>query len=113
MVGRFAPSGQSAEFYGFLAVAGRTSSFVGPTIFGILAAGMTQRFERMRGLTGLAAEQAGHRIALFSIAAFLVVGLLLLLWVNEAKGRVEALPEGEGTWSWRHLVPSSDIHAAV
>jgi len=85
-VGRFGPPGQSAEFHGFFAVAGRTSSFIGPTIFGILAAGMTQRFERMRGLTGLAAEQAGHRIALFSIAAFLVVGLLLLLWVNNEAG---------------------------
>ena len=95
MVGRFAPPGQSAEFYGFFAVAGRTSSFIGPTIFGILAAEATQRFEAVRGLTGLAAEQAGHRVALFSIAAFLVVGLLLLLLVNETKGRAAVLPESK------------------
>ena len=95
VVGTFAPPGQSAEFYGFFAIAGRTSSFIGPTVFGILAAEATQWFEKAQGLTGLAAEQAGHRVALFSIAAFLVVGLLLLLWVNEAKGRVEALPQSE------------------
>ncbi len=87
MVATFSPPGQSAEFYGFFAVAGRTSSFIGPTIFGMLAAESTQWFEEMRGLTGLAAEQAGHRVALFSIAAFLLVGLLLLLFVNEPKGR--------------------------
>jgi UMF1 family MFS transporter len=96
MVGTFAPQGQSAEFYGFFAVAGRTSSFIGPTIFGILAAEATQWYERARGLTGLAAEQAGHRVALFSIAAFLVAGLLLLLWVNEARGRAQARPQAEG-----------------
>jgi len=95
MVGTFAPPGQSAEFYGFFAVAGRTSSFIGPTIFGILAAEATQWYEKARGLTGLAAEQAGHRVALFSIAAFLVAGLLLLLWVNEARGRAEAVPQGK------------------
>ena len=32
MVGLFAPKGQSAEFFGFFAVAGRTSSFIGPTV---------------------------------------------------------------------------------
>jgi len=95
MVGTFAPPGQSAEFYGFFAVAGRTSSFIGPTIFGILAAEATLWYERARGLTGVAAEQAGHRVALFSIVAFLIVGLLVLLWVNEARGRAEALPQGE------------------
>jgi len=95
MVGTFAPPGQSAEFYGFFAVAGRTSSFIGPTIFGILAAEATLWYEKARGLTGLAAEQAGHRVALFSIIAFLIVGLLVLLWVNEARGRSEPLPQGE------------------
>ena len=95
MVGTFAPPGQSAEFYGFFAVAGRTSSFIGPTIFGILAAEATLWYEKARGLTGLAAEQAGHRVALFSIIAFLLVGLVVLLWVNEERGRGEALPQGE------------------
>jgi UMF1 family MFS transporter len=89
-VAMFAPAGQSAEFYGFFAVTGRTSSFIGPTIFGLLAAWASERYVETRQLTELAAEQAGHRVALFSIAAFLVVGLLLLAFVNEKKAREAA-----------------------
>ena len=91
IVAMFAPSGQSAEFYGFFAVTGRTSSFIGPTIFGLLAAWASERYLETRQLTELAAEQAGHRVALFSIVAFLVVGLLLLAFVNERKARKAAL----------------------
>lgn len=90
VVGLFSPPGRSAEFYGFFAVTGHTSSFIGPTLFGWLAFQATQWYRRAGELTGLAAEQAGHRVALFSIVAFLAVGLLLLLWVNEKKGRAAA-----------------------
>ncbi len=38
-VGALSPPGRSAEFCGFFAVAGRMSSFLGPTIYGIAAAG--------------------------------------------------------------------------
>lgn len=86
MVGLLAPEGRSAEFYGFFAVAGRTSSFIGPTVFGIIAARMAIVFQN-RGLLDLAAEQAGQRAAILSIAAFLLVGGLLLLLVNERAGR--------------------------
>jgi UMF1 family MFS transporter len=89
MVGLLAPAGRSAEFYGFFAVAGRTSSFIGPTVFGIIAARMAVVFQN-RGLLDLAAEQAGQRAAILSIAAFLLVGTLLLLLVNERAGRVVA-----------------------
>ena len=90
VVGMFTPPGKSAEFYGFFAVTGRTSSFIGPTIFGVLAAEATEWYQKAQGLAPLAAEEAGHRLALFSIAAFLVVGLLLLLLVNEEDGRAAA-----------------------
>jgi UMF1 family MFS transporter len=90
MAGMFAPPGKSAEFYGFFAVAGRTSSFIGPPIFGLLAASASEWYASARGMTPVVAEEAGHRVALFSIAAFLIVGLLLLLWVNERKGREAA-----------------------
>ncbi|MBU1050038.1 MFS transporter [Candidatus Bipolaricaulota bacterium] len=89
MVGLLAPAGRSAEFYGFFAVAGRTSSFIGPTVFGIIAARMAVVFQN-RGLLDLAAEQAGQRAAILSIAAFLLVGTLLLLLVNERAGRAAA-----------------------
>jgi UMF1 family MFS transporter len=90
IVAVFAPPGQSAEFYGFFAVTGRTSSFIGPTIFGLLAASASERYVETRQWTELAAEQAGHRVALFSIVAFLLVGLLLLAFVNERKAREAA-----------------------
>jgi len=91
LVGMFSPPGKSAEFYGFFAVTGRTSSFFGPTIFGILAAEATQWYQRTQQLTALAAEEAGHRLALFSIVAFLVVGTAMLLLVNEKQGRAKVL----------------------
>lgn len=90
VVGMFSPPGKSAEFYGFFAVTGRTSSFIGPTIFGVLAAEASEWYERAQQMAPLAAEQAGHRFALFSIAAFLVAGLVLLLLVNEKEGRTAA-----------------------
>lgn len=90
VVGMFSPPGKSAEFYGFFAVTGRTSSFIGPTIFGIVAAEASEWYQRTRQMTPLAAEQAGHRLALFTIVAFLVAGLVLLLLVNEEEGRIAA-----------------------
>jgi UMF1 family MFS transporter len=90
IVAMFAPQGQSAEFYGFFAVTGRTSSFIGPTIFGLLAAWASEHYVKTRQVTELAAEQAGHRVALFSIVAFLIVGLLLLAFVNEHRARQAA-----------------------
>jgi len=57
-----------------------------PCVFGFLAAWATKQF-LARGQTEVLAEQLGHRAALFSITAFLLVGLVLLLLVNEKKGR--------------------------
>ncbi len=91
MVALFAPPGQSAEFYGFFAMAGRTSSFIGPAVFGWLAAEATVWFQAQGQAVALA-EQAGHRVAILSIAAFLIVGLALLWFVNEQRAR-EAVRE--------------------
>jgi UMF1 family MFS transporter len=93
-VGMFAPEGQSAEFYGFFALSGRSSSIIGPLVFGLLADRIRQWYISSRGLVGevakQAAEQDAHRIALFSIVAFLAVGMALLLLVNEKRGREAA-----------------------
>jgi UMF1 family MFS transporter len=86
LVGLLSPPGRSAEFYGFFAVAGRGSSFIGPAVFGWLAAKAAGRFE-MLGQVARLAEQAGQRVAILSVIAFLVVGLVILLLVNEKKGR--------------------------
>jgi len=37
MVSQLAPSQKTTEFYGFLSIAGRTSTFVGPLVFGTLS----------------------------------------------------------------------------
>ncbi len=90
MVGLFAPNKQSAEFFGFFAVAGRTSSFIGPTVYGWLAAAAAVWFQGRGQAAGLA-EQAGQRVGIVSIAVFLLVGLGLLLSVNEKRARQVAL----------------------
>jgi MFS transporter, UMF1 family len=97
MVAVLAPQGQSAEFYGLFAVVGRTSSFVGPAIYGWLAAEAALWFQA-QGRDPLFAEQAGQRLAVLSIAAFLIVGLVLLSRVDERKGRLAAVEAGPGRY---------------
>ncbi|GAB4476124.1 MAG: MFS transporter [Anaerolineae bacterium] len=89
VVGQMAPEGKSAEFYGFFSVAGRTSSFIGPTIFGLVVVWATRYYEGL-GQAALLAEQNGHRLALFSILLFLAVGTILLLFVNVKRAREQA-----------------------
>ncbi|MBU1879235.1 MAG: MFS transporter, partial [Chloroflexi bacterium] len=89
MVAMFAPPGKGAEFYGFFAVAGRTSSFIGPAVYGWIAAELALWFQAQGQAVALA-EQAGQRLAILSIAAFLLVGLILLWFVDEAKARAAA-----------------------
>jgi len=84
MVALFAPPGKSAEFFGFFATFGRVSSVIAPLVFGWLAAEGALWFEA-RGQEVALAEQSGLRMAVLSIAVFIVVGMLLLLRVNEAK----------------------------
>ncbi len=89
MVGIISPAGQSAEFFGFFSVAGRTSSFIGPAVYGVVAAESALWYQA-RGLGATAAEQAGQRIAILCIGLFLLVGMLLLLLVNERTARAAA-----------------------
>lgn len=90
ITGLFAPENKVTEFFAFFAVAGKSSSFIGPTIYGIIAFRTALYFER-QGVGTLLAEQYGQRAGLFSIALFLVVGLLLLVSVNEKRARKVAI----------------------
>jgi len=90
MVGLFAPEGKSAEFFGFFAVAGRTSSFIGPTVYGLVAADAAIWLQK-RGYISQVAEQMGQRIAIGTIVVFLLTGLIILLTVNEKKAREAAI----------------------
>jgi UMF1 family MFS transporter len=95
MVAIFAPPGQSAEFYGFFAMAGRTSSWIGPLVYGLLAAEAALWYQS-QGQTATTAEQSGQRLAILSIGAFVLAGLILLAFVDEKKARmaVEATRRG-------------------
>jgi UMF1 family MFS transporter len=94
MVAIFAPEGQSAEFYGFFSVAGRASSFIGPAAYGFIAAEAALWFQA-QGEGVSVAEQSGQRMAILSIAAFIVAGMVVLAFVDERKGREGALAGGE------------------
>jgi UMF1 family MFS transporter len=86
ITGLFAPQNKATEFFGFFAVAGRSSSFIGPTIYGIVAFRTAMFFEG-QGMEVFLAEQAGQRAGIFSIAIFLIVGLVLLVSVDEKSAR--------------------------
>jgi UMF1 family MFS transporter len=86
MVATFSPPGKSGEFFGFFALTGRTSSFIGPAVFGWLAAEATIWY-LSQGQDTTLAEQSGHRLAMFSIIVFLVIGWILMAFVNEKKAR--------------------------
>jgi len=92
MTSLFAPEGKTTEFFSFFAVAGKSSSFIGPTIFGILAYRTAQYFEQ-QGMDIILAEQYGQRAGIITIALFLVVGLAILLFVNEKRARQAALEQ--------------------
>lgn len=97
MVSIFAPSGRSAEFYGFFSLAGRTSSIIGPGVMGAAATGLSVwvfNFLVRNNLVSATdpvamdvAEKIGHRFAIVTLIFFLLVGLMPLLFVNEEEGR--------------------------
>lgn len=97
MVALFAPPGQGAEFYGLFAVVGRTSSFIGPAVYGLVAAEAALWYESQGRLTELA-EQSGQRVAILVIAAFLILGLAVLVFVTDpGQADLDARSAGELT----------------
>lgn len=100
MVSIFAPKNKSTEFYGFFALTGRSSSVIGPGVMGFSASGISAWVMNTLVAAGLVmagdelaitvTEQIGHRFALVTILLFLLIGLMLLLFVDEKKGRIAA-----------------------
>ncbi len=86
MVSQFAPPEKTTEFYGFLSVAGRTSTFVGPLVFGTISYRMHNYYAN-HGVDAILSEQYGLLWAIGSILLFLVVGLLLLLLVKRVTAK--------------------------
>ena len=86
MVSQLAPSTKSAEFYGFLSVAGRTSTFIGPLVFGTISYRAHNWYDN-HGFDPVLAEHYGLLWAIGSIILFLVVGALLLLLVKRVSAK--------------------------
>lgn len=93
MVAKLCPADRSAEFFGLFSVAGRSSSFIGPAIFGWVAADMAAGY-MTNNVGALEAEQLGLRAASLIIVGFLVIGGAILLFVNESNG-VDAATRSE------------------
>jgi UMF1 family MFS transporter len=77
LIGLFSPPERSAEFFGLWGLAGKLAAVVGPLSYGLVAY----------------ISHGNHRLALLTTAGFFIVGLLLLLTVNERRGRAAALTD--------------------
>ena len=84
MVSQLSPQEKTAEFYGFLSVAGRTSTFVGPLVFGSLYAIMINWYSNpAHGFTEAMVKINSMYWAIGSVVAFLLIGLVFLLRVRK------------------------------
>ena len=70
--GMFTPEEKSAEFFSFFGIVGRFASVIGPLVY------------------GSAYALLGIRTAILSMALFFIVGLAILLTVDEQKGVEQA-----------------------
>ncbi len=75
LVGQFSPAGRSGEFFGLWGLAGKSAAIVGPVSYGIITY----------------VSRGNHRLALLATAGFFALGLVLLLRVDERRGRAAAL----------------------
>ena len=73
LLGRFVPRSKETEFYGFFAFSGKAIAFMGPFLLGLVSE-----------LTG------SVRVGMSTILIFFVLGGLLLIPVNEARGIARA-----------------------
>lgn len=74
LLSRMVPEQKQGEFFGFYAFSGKLSSILGPLAYGLVL-GATE----------------SHRVAVGSVAGFFVVGLLVLLTVDEGVGTAAAV----------------------
>ncbi|HSO75379.1 MAG TPA: MFS transporter, partial [Blastocatellia bacterium] len=66
----FTPKENAAQFFGFLGIAGKALAFVGPLVFGTVSQATDSQ-----------------RPAMLSVGAFFIVGMILLSFVDEKRGK--------------------------
>ncbi len=78
LLGRFTPEGKRNEFYGFFALSGKFTAFLGPLLLGLVVQ-----------------ATSSQRLGMATVIFFFAAGLILLLRVNEKDGihNVRALEE--------------------
>lgn len=74
LVGQFSPPQRSGEFFGLWGLAVRLAAIIGPLSYGAV----------------IFILDGNHRLAILSTLAFFILGLLLLMTVNEQRGRQSA-----------------------
>jgi UMF1 family MFS transporter len=82
MVSQLSPQTKTTEFYGFLSVAGRTSTAVGPLVFGSTFALLVHWYTSHNYAVEIADKNAMYG-AIGTVLVFLVVGLAFLLRVKK------------------------------
>ncbi len=82
LVSQLSPQTKTTEFYGFLSVAGRTSTAIGPLVFGSTFAVMVHWYTT-RNFPAEIADQNAMYWALGTVLIFLVIGLAFLLRVKK------------------------------
>jgi MFS transporter, UMF1 family len=82
MVSQLSPHAKTTEFYGFLSVAGRTSTAIGPLVFGSTFALMVHWYLTRAYSSELANKNAMYW-AIGTVILFLIVGLAFLLRVKK------------------------------
>jgi UMF1 family MFS transporter len=80
LMARLAPKKRVGEFMGFLALSGKASAVLGPTIYGFVATIAAEDY----------GTEMGHRIAITVIGSFFVLAFLVLSRVDEEAGRRQA-----------------------
>ncbi|MGZ4969347.1 MAG: MFS transporter [Methylobacter sp.] len=75
LVSKFSPSERSGEFLGLWGLVNRLSAIVGPLSYGLINYW----------------SNGNHRMSLLSTLAFFIIGLVLLLKVNENRGKAAAI----------------------
>jgi len=73
LVALFTPPQNASEFFGFLGVAGKALAFLGPIVFGTISY-----------------RTGNQRPAILAISVFFIVGMILLAFVNEERGKEAA-----------------------
>jgi len=71
LVGLFSPRTRTAEYFGLWGFASKLAAVIGPPVYGLI----------------VLITQGNHRLALLCTTAFFIAGLLVLLTVDEGRGR--------------------------